>query len=75
MTYALLQLGIGDQAVAVKKKLLRPWEIFVNVTDVTSLLGVIQQLRGPNVDPILTPSPLEWTIVDILQTLCSHDQV
>jgi hypothetical protein len=36
MTYTLLQLGIGDQAVAIKKKLLRPWEIFENVTDVTT---------------------------------------
>ena len=36
-----------------------------------SILGVIQQLRGPNFTRIRTrppPLPLEWTIVDILHT-------
>ena len=33
-----------------------------------TLLGGIQQLRGPNFDLFWPPPPLEWTRVDILHT-------
>ena len=30
------------------------------------MLAIIQQLRGPNFTQFLTPSPLNWAIVNIL---------
>ena len=48
-----------------------PWGLQKNVC-IFSNLGVVQQVRGLKFYPILTPYPIDWTIVHIFKksTLC-----
>ena len=39
------------------------------LTSISARTGVIQQVRGPNFTQFWTPTPLEWTKMDILNTI------